>query len=347
MVCSYICSNQVQVCLQYQSHVSYLQMKIIVTGGAGYIGSVTVRALLDLGHDLTVLDNLSHGNRDAVDPRAKFIEADVADFGTVVPDEHFDAVVHLAAFIAAGESMTRPEVYWRNNTVSSLQMLDALRDRNIKKLVFASTAAVYGNPVSVPITEESPTNPTNTYGMTKLAIDMALTSESIAHGLDATSLRFFNVAGAYKGHGERHPLETHIIPLLLEVVSGNRHSFSIYGNDYPTSDGTCIRDYIHVYDLARAIALSLEKNHPGEHHIYNLANGKGFSNKEVIAAVESVTGKKIPVSIDKRREGDPAILIASSEKAFKELGWKPQRPALEDMIQDAWQHYANKLNGKQ
>ncbi len=322
-------------------------MKIIVTGGAGYIGSVTVKVLLDLGHDVTVLDNLSHGNWDAVDPRAKFIESSISDFGSAIPNECFDAVVHLAAYIAAGESMTKPEAYWQNNTIGTLQMLDVLRDRGIKKLVFASTAAVYGNPVSVPITEESPTNPTNTYGMTKLAIDMALTSESIAHGLDATSLRFFNVAGAYKGHGERHPLETHIIPLLLEVVSGNRHSFSIYGNDYPTSDGTCIRDYIHVYDLARAIALSLEKKHPGEHRIYNLANGKGFSNKEVIAAVESVTGKKIPVSIDKRREGDPAILIASSEKAFEELGWKPERPTLEDMIQDAWQHHEDILRAKQ
>lgn len=314
-------------------------MHVVVTGGAGYIGSVTVKVLLDAGHQVTVLDNLSHGNRDAIDARAHFINGAVADFDTLVGDEPIDAVVHLAAFIAAGESMQKPELYWHNNTVSSLALLDALRKRGINKLVFASTAAVYGNPAELPISEETAKNPTNTYGMTKLAIDMALTSESIAHGLDATSLRFFNVAGAYEGCGERHPVETHIIPLIFDVVAGKRKVFSVFGNDYPTDDGTCVRDYIHVYDLARAIQLSLETSHPGRHHIYNLANGKGFSNKQVIAAVESVTGTTVPVEIQPRREGDPAALIASSQKALDKIGWKPSRPDLEQMIRDAWDFY--------
>lgn len=315
-------------------------MHIVVTGGAGYIGSVTVKVLLDAGHTVTVLDNLSHGHRDAVDPRARFIEGAVVDFDSLLADEPIDAVVHLAAFIAAGESMTKPEMYWQNNTVSSLSLLAALRKRAINKLVFASTAAVYGNPEAIPITEDAAKNPTNTYGMTKLAIDMALTSEAIAHGLDATSLRFFNVAGAYEGHGERHPTETHIIPLIFDVVAGKRSVFSIFGDDYPTKDGTCIRDYIHVYDLARAITLSLATTHPGEHHIYNLANGTGFSNREVVAAVEQVTGATVPVEIKPRREGDPAVLVASSQKALDELGWKPERPELTHMIRDAWEFYA-------
>lgn len=311
-------------------------MNIVVTGGAGYIGSVVVRVLLDVGHSVVVLDNLSHGRRDAVDGRAEFIEGSVADFDELIGERPIDAVVHLAAYIAAGESMHKPEAYWHNNTLNTILLLDALRKRGVKKLVFASTAAVYGSPEKIPITEDAPKNPISTYGMTKLAMDMALTSESSAHGLDATSLRFFNVAGAYEGLGERHPVETHIIPLLLEVAASKRPVFGLFGNDYPTDDGTCIRDYIHVYDLARAIHLALKTDHPNEHHIYNLANGKGFSNRQVIDAVERVTGKKIPVEVNPRREGDPAILVASSQKALDVLGWEPERPLLDEMISDAW-----------
>lgn len=317
-------------------------MRVLVTGGAGYIGSVTTNVLLDAGHEVIVLDNLSHGNRDAVDDRATFIEGSVSNIDTLLGDTEIDAVVHLAAFIAAGESMEKPEMYWRNNTISSIDLLDAMRKRHIKKLVFASTAAVYGNPVELPISEDASTNPTNTYGMTKLAIDMAITSECHAHGLDATSLRFFNVAGAYHGYGENHPNETHIIPLILDVVAGKRPEFSLFGDDYPTKDGTCVRDYIHVYDLAKAIELSLATNQPGTHRIYNLANGKGFSNREVIAAVEGVTGKAVPVKAMPRREGDPATLIASSQRAFDELGWQPERPDLYAMISDAWDYYKSR-----
>lgn len=315
-------------------------MNIIVSGGAGYIGSVVTQSLLEEGHRVTVIDNLSHGNRDAVPTAAVFIEGNIADLETLVPaDQTYGAVVHLAAFIAAGESMTYPEKYWQNNTLNTISLLNAMRAMRIPKLVFASTAAVYGNPTKIPLTEESPVYPTNTYGMTKLSIDMAITSEVWAHQLAAVSLRFFNVAGAYKQCGERHPVETHIIPLLLGVADDKRKGFTIFGDDYETPDGTCIRDYIHVYDLARAVIVSLESVKPGEHRIYNLANGKGFSNKQVIDVVKKVTGKDFAVTIGERREGDPAQLIASSEKATKELGWIPSRPDLEDMIRDAWEFY--------
>lgn len=313
-------------------------MRILVTGGAGYIGSVTSTALIEAGHDVTILDSLDEGHRDAIPESARFIKGDFADFDEIVPlDETYDAIIHLAGSIAAGESMQVPELYWRNNTVNSLNLLNAMRTRAIKKLVFASTAAVYGEPTEIPITEACSTKPTNTYGMTKLALDMAITSESWAHGLDATSLRFFNVAGAYKTCGERHPQETHIIPLLLDAALGKRDGFTIYGDDYPTEDGTCLRDYIHVYDLARAIMLALHTTHPGEHHIYNLANGKGFTNKQVVDMVKKVTGRDFPVKTGSRRDGDPAVLIASSKKAQDELGWEPSRPTLEQMVREAWE----------
>lgn len=313
-------------------------MKILVTGGAGYIGSVVTTRLLEEGHDVIVLDNLSQGHESSIpDGVSKFINADIRDITNVIsPKDNIEAVIHLAAFIAAGESMTKPEMYWQNNTVGTLALLEGMRQLGVKKLVFASTAAVYGNPETVPIVEESPKNPTNTYGMTKLAMDMAITSECLAHGLAASSLRFFNVAGAYKGKGELHPTETHIIPIALQVALGQRKVFSIFGDDYETDDGTCVRDYIHVVDLANAAILALDKITAGKHAIYNLGNGGGFSNRQVITAVEKVTGKKLPVEIGPRREGDPAVLIASSSKAQRELGWSPSRPLLDDMIADAW-----------
>lgn len=313
-------------------------MHIVVTGGAGYVGSVTCAALLEAGHTVIAIDDLSEGHQESIPQGATLIRGDIANFDTLIPvDQQVDAVVHLAGSIAAGESMNVPEKYWQNNTISTLKLLDAMRKRNIKKLVFASTAAVYGEPSEIPLTENAITTPTNTYGMTKLAIDMAITSESWAYALDATSLRFFNVAGAYKQFGERHKHETHIIPLLLEVAAGKRDGFTIFGDDYDTPDGTCQRDYIHVYDLARAISMSLETNHPGEHHIYNLANGSGFTNKQVVDVVKQVTGVDFPVTTGPRRAGDPATLIATSQKAKEELGWEPSIPTLEAMVSDAWE----------
>lgn len=315
-------------------------MKVLITGGAGYVGSVTAAVLREAEHEVLVLDNLSHGHQDAVPADVPFIKADVADIVRAVQgQEGIEAVIHLAAFIAAGESMSKPEIYWQNNTVATLSMLEGLRTLGIRKLIFASTAAVYGNPETTPITEDARTAPTNTYGMTKLAMDMAITSECLAHGLAATSLRFFNVAGAHNGYGERHPVETHIIPIALQVAAGQRDHFSLFGEDYPTPDGTCVRDYIHVVDLARAAVLALSKLEAGKHSIYNLGNGKGFSNREVIDTVQRVTGKQLKLNVEPRREGDPAVLVASSEKARKELGWVPSKPDLETIVADAWQFY--------
>jgi len=313
-------------------------MRILVTGGAGYIGSVAATILLEAGHKVVVLDNLSAGYEDNLpEGIERFINGDVADFGKLVTaDAKIDAVVHLAAFIAAGESMTKPEIYWENNVVSTIKMLGAMRDLGIKKLIFASSAGVYGNPEKTPITEDAACRPTNTYGMTKLAMDMVITSECFAHGLAATSFRFFNAAGALPSLGERHEPETHIIPLALKAAA-NGSEFTLFGTDYPTPDGTCIRDYVHIADLGQAIVLGLRKLQPGRHGIYNLGNGGGFSNKQIVDAVQKVTGKKLKVVYGSRREGDPAILIASSERAFKDLGWKPAKTSLEEIIGDAWQ----------
>lgn len=315
-------------------------MKIVVTGAAGYIGSVMATVLAEAGHEVIALDNLDRGYEEAVTEGRRFISADVAELADVItPEDKVDAVVHLAAYAYVGESVEKPELYWQKNVVNTLGMLDAMRSLGIKKLVFASTCAVYGEPDTVPMDEQESTRPVNAYGMTKLAMDMAISSEARAHGLAATSLRFFNVAGAYKTSGERHSPETHIIPIALEVAAGKRKEFSLYGDDYPTPDGSCIRDYIHVVDLALAAKLALDKLTPGTHAIYNLGSGSGFSNREVIAAVERVTGKHIPIRIEARRAGDPPRLVAVSSKIKQELGWNPTRPDLEDMIADAWEFY--------
>ncbi len=314
-------------------------MKLVVTGGAGYIGSTVATMLLEAGHEVIVLDNLSHAQQSSVPKQTQFIKADIADFASVFAgDKSIDAVLHFAAFIEAGESVQHPEKYWHNNVAGTLQLLSALKDLKISKLIFSSTAAVYGNPDKTPITETASQKPNNPYGMTKLAIDMAITSYCQAYGLAATSLRYFNVAGSYKDLGERHEPETHIIPRALAAAATGT-DFTIYGSDYPTEDGTCIRDYIHVSDLARAHLLALEKLMPGKHNIYNLGNGKGFSNREVVSMVEEVTGKKLNAKIGPRREGDPDILVASSKLAESELGWSPDKPELQTIIQDAWQFY--------
>jgi UDP-glucose 4-epimerase len=319
-------------------------VKLLVTGGAGYVGSVTSRLLLDAGHEVVVLDNLRTGFREAVAPDATFVQADIADAGQVLtPEAGFDAVLHFAGLIAAGESMAKPELYWHENVVKSLALLDAIRAAKVPRVIFSSTAAVYGNPIEMPITESAVKAPTSTYGSTKLTFDLALTSEAFAHGLAAVSLRYFNVAGAYitEGHeiGERHDPETHLIPITLQVAAGKREKLQLFGDDYPTVDGTCVRDYIHVADLARAHLLALDAAVAGEHRIYNLGNGNGFSNRQVVEAAREVTGAEIPVEVAARRDGDPATLVASSDRARADLGWTPQKNTLADMIGDAWTFY--------
>ena len=257
-------------------------MKLLVTGGAGYVGSVCAARLLEAGHEVVVLDDLSTGHEDAVPSGARFIRGDIAEVIGDVLAEGFDGVLHFAAKSLVGESMQDPGKYWTGNVLTAIHLLDAMKDHGTPKLVFSSTAATYGEPREVPIPETAPTAPTNTYGATKLAIDHAITSYAAAHGLAATSLRYFNVAGAYGSIGERHSTETHLIPLVLQVALGQREHISIYGEDWPTEDGTCIRDYIHVTDLADAHLLALDHATAGEHRIYNLGNGTGFSVKQVI-----------------------------------------------------------------
>jgi UDP-glucose 4-epimerase len=313
-------------------------MKLLVTGGAGYVGSVCATVLLEQGHEVVVVDDLSTGNGDAVPAGARFVEADMVDVAPeLLGDGSFDGVVHFAAKSLVGESVAEPEKYWNSNVVKTIHLLDAMRAAGTPRLVFSSTAATYGEPESVPITEDAVTRPTNAYGATKLAIDHAITSYATAYGLAATSLRYFNVAGAYGGCGERHATETHLIPLVLQVATGQRQEILVFGTDWPTPDGTCIRDYIHVRDLADAHLLALQTSTPGEHRIYNLGNGTGFSVREVIACCERVTGGPIAAREVERRAGDPAVLIASSEKAITELGWRPQRTTIDEIVSDAWE----------
>lgn len=323
-------------------------MKLLVTGGAGYVGSVVTRLLLDAGHAVVVLDDLCTGHAAALAPDATVVRASICDAARVLtPDSRFDAILHFAGLIAAGESMTRPERYWATNTIGSLALLDAARAAGVPRFVFSSTAAVYGDPVELPIPETAATAPANTYGATKLAVDLALTSEAYAHGLAAVSLRYFNVAGAYLrpgiALGERHDPETHLIPLALQVAAGRRDRLLLYGADYPTVDGTCVRDYIHVEDLARAHLLALTQAVAGTHRIYNLGNGSGFSNRQVVDVVRAVTGQPVPVDIAARRDGDPAALIASAQRARDELGWQPAKASLFDIVTDAWAFHRQQL----
>jgi UDP-glucose 4-epimerase len=320
-------------------------VKLLVTGGAGYVGSVVSRMLLDAGHEVVVLDDLRTGHAVAVAPEATFVRASIHDAAQVLtPEAGFDGVLHFAGLIAAGESMAKPELYWDANVIGSLALLDAVRAAGVRRFVFSSTAAVYGNPTELPIPESAVKHPTSTYGATKLAFDLALTSEAFAHELAAVSLRYFNVAGAYLrpggvSIGERHDPETHLIPIALQVAAGKRDKLQLFGDDYPTDDGTCVRDYIHVEDLARAHLLALESAKPSEHKIYNLGSGSGFSNRQVVDVVREVTGHPLPVEIAPRRSGDPAALVASSDLARQELGWTPTRTTLHDMVSDAWAFY--------
>jgi len=317
-----------------------------VTGGAGYVGSVCSTVLLEQGHEVVVVDDLSTGNADAVPAGAEFVEGDIATvaadvLGTGEDGPRFDGVLHFGAQSLVGESVEYPEKYWQGNVVTTLTLLEAIRRSHTPRLVFSSTAATYGEPDEIPIVEDAPTRPTNPYGASKLAIDHAISSYTHAHGLAATSLRYFNVAGAYGDAGENRTIETHLIPLVLQVALGQRDHISVFGTDWPTKDGTAVRDYIHVKDLADAHVLALTRAKPGTHRIYNLGSGEGFSVREVIAACERVTGLSIATVDAPRRAGDPAVLIASSDRAMTELEWTPKHTDLDEIVSDAWDFMKN------
>jgi UDP-glucose 4-epimerase len=294
--------------------------------------------MLDQGHQVVIYDNLCHAHRSMIPAEAEFVEGDLADRAAMEKLLHtgIDGVMHFAALIEAGESMQKPEIYFRNNTASTLTLLEAMLATGVQRLVFSSTAAVYGEPESTPIREDAPLRPTNAYGESKLLVEHMLGWLNRIHGFRYTSLRYFNVAGAIEGRGEAHEPESHIIPLILDVALGRRQSIKVFGRDYPTPDGTCIRDYIHVQDLARAHLLALEALKERDKLIYNLGNGVGFSVREVIESARRVTGHPIPVEECPRRPGDPAVLIASSEKIGAELGWKPKYSILDEIIESAW-----------
>jgi len=315
-------------------------VKILVTGGAGYIGGTVTQLLLDRGHTVVVYDNLCHSRASMVPAGATLIEGDVADskrLDEVFAGASFAGVMHFAALIEAGESMKKPELYFRNNTMATLSLLEAMLRNNLRRLVFSSTAAVYGEPVSTPIAEDAALIPTNAYGESKLLVEQMLSWIYRVHGLRYASLRYFNVAGAIPGRGEAHEPESHLIPLILDVALGRRQSIKVFGQDYPTADGTCIRDYIHVQDLAEAHLLAFQALEERDRMIYNLGNGQGFTVRQVVESARRVTGHSIPVEEMPPRPGDPAVLIASSAKIEGELGWKPNYTQIDDIVRSAWQ----------
>jgi UDP-glucose 4-epimerase len=314
-------------------------MRILVTGGAGYIGSTTAAALVDSGHEVVVADDLSRGHRDAVPAAARFVEVDVTvpdAIDEVVGDGAFDACLHFAALIEAGESMRSPERFFAVNTGGSATLLEALLRHGVERFVLSSTAAVYGEPARTPIEEDDALLPTNAYGESKLLIERMLAWHHRIHGLRFAALRYFNAAGGTPDRGERHDPETHLIPLVLQVASGRREQISVFGTDYPTPDGSAVRDYVHVADLADAHVRAVEQLDDHGSVTCNLGNGRGFSVREVVEAVRRVTGHPVPVEEAPRREGDPAILVASSERARRLLGWVPQHTDLDGIVADAW-----------
>jgi len=312
-------------------------MKLLVTGGAGYIGSIVAQQLLRGGHEVAVLDDLSRGHREAVPEGAELLEVSLLDAAATdaALARGFDGVIHFAALALVAESVAHPERYYRGNVVGTLNLLDAMRAAGVGRLVFSSTCAVYGEPDAVPMDERIPTAPVNAYGASKLAVDGMIADECRAHGLGAASLRYFNVAGAAGDLGEDHEPETHLIPLVLRAAAGVTDHVKVFGTDYPTRDGTAVRDYIHVEDLGRAHQLALDATQPGRHRIYNLGTGDGFSVREVIETARRVTGREIAVREEPRRAGDPAALVALSARIHEELGWKPEH-GLDAMIADAW-----------
>jgi UDP-glucose 4-epimerase len=313
-------------------------VKLLVTGGAGYIGSIVAQELLNSGHGVTVLDNLERGHRAAVPDGAEMIVADLLDRPAVDATLRigFDGVLHFAALALVAESVSHPERYYRTNVGGTLNLLEAMAAAGVPRLVFSSTCAVYGQPDEVPIPETAVPRPINAYGASKLAVDLMIRDFCAAYGLGAVSLRYFNVAGAADGLGEDHDPETHLIPNVLRVALGDVPAVQVYGTDYPTPDGTAVRDYIHIVDLAAAHLLALEGAQEGQHRVFNLGTGTGFSVREVIAAASAVTGVDIPAREAPRRPGDPPMLVAAGELIRSELGWKPEKPELEEMVADAW-----------
>jgi UDP-glucose 4-epimerase len=313
---------------------------VLVTGGAGYVGSVCCAELLRQGHSVTVLDDLSTGFRDAVPQGATFFQMDVGDrsgLQSLLNRTRFDAVFHFAAKALVAESVTDPGVFFERNVASSITLLEVLREAGVGNFVFSSSAAVYGVPERVPIEEDDPKNPVNSYGETKLMLERALEWYARAYGWSVTALRYFNAAGATADLGERHDPETHIIPLLLQAASGERKFFSIYGDDYNTRDGTCLRDYVHVLDIASAHIGALSRmNQPGMRS-YNIGSGQTYSVREICQAVERIVGRELPIRVEERRAGDPAVLCAAPERIMRELGWKPEHSSLDEIISSAWQ----------
>ncbi len=319
--------------------------RVFVTGGAGYIGSVCVEELLNKGHEVTVFDNLSEGHRSAVDPRASFVEGCLSDaekIKSALKESNAEAVLHFAAHALVGESMTNPSKYFTNNVANGLKLVDAAVEAGVKKFVFSSTCATYGPPDTIPMTEDLPQRPINPYGESKLMFEKVLRWYKEIHGLDFVAFRYFNAAGAGDKFGEHHKIETHLIPNVLKVALGQAENCQIFGTDYPTPDGTCIRDYIHIVDLAQAHILAMQPDKTG---FYNLGNGDGYSVREVIETCEKVTGKKIPVIEKERRPGDPPKLVAAAHRAFNDLGWKPEYPKLQSIIESAWMWHQANPNG--
>ncbi len=324
-------------------------MAILITGGAGYIGSVVAEDLRASGKAVVVLDNLVHGHRRSVDPSVPFYEGDICDqnlVAEIIERHRIDSCIHFSAFAYVGESVEKPQKYFENNFIKTIRLLDVLLKYNVKKFVFSSTCATYGEPVRIPIDESHPQNPTNPYGWTKFMVERVLESYEIAYGLKFVALRYFNACGATETHGEHHDPETHLIPLILFAAQGRREAISIFGGDYPTPDGTAIRDYIHVSDLSRAHILALDHiDKGGSSEFINLGNGTGFSVKEVIDAARKITNRNIESRIAPRRAGDPSRLVADSKKARQVLGWNPQFPDISSIIESAWKWHEANPNG--
>ncbi len=318
-------------------------MKVLVTGGAGYIGSVVTHRLVEAGHHVVVIDDLSTGYEGHLPSGVEFHKMPVHQVAEVLtPGARFDGVLHFAGKIEVAESVTRPDLYWYHNVTGTMALLAAIREAGVPRMIFSSTGSVYkadtsGDPR--PLTEESQVAPVNPYASTKLAVDMMLAGECAAFGLGAASLRYFNAAGAVGDLGERHDPESHLIPIVLRVAAGQRDELLLYGDDYPTPDGTCMRDYIHVSDLASAHLLALSWIEPGRHEVFNLGNGNGYSNKQVIDTVREVSGRPVPVRVAPRRPGDFMVSVAGADKARDLLGWVPARPALTDIVADAWRFH--------
>jgi UDP-glucose 4-epimerase len=322
-------------------------MRVLVAGGAGYIGSVTAKLLIEHGHQVVVFDNLSRGHRSAVDPNAVFVHGELGDsklLRSTLKENKIKAVMHFAAHSLVGESMEKPEIYFENNVTVGHSILESMRFEGVDNMIFSSTCAVFGEPDELPMHELLPKCPTSVYGETKEMFERMLTWYHAIHGLNFTSLRYFNACGAHGNLGEDHKPESHLIPLVLQVALGKRDKIAIFGDDYPTADGTCIRDYIHIYDLAMAHLLALEKSLEGA-SFFNLGNGDGYSVSEVIQTSREVTGHPIPTEITQRRPGDPAELVSSSDRIRQDLGWRPEFPDLESIVRSAWRWHKDHPNG--